>query len=57
MIFMNNSSFYKRIDTLEAIEAPSCTLEWLPPYNPDCNPIKHKWAEVKSIKKERSLFH
>ncbi|WP_223866392.1 transposase [Candidatus Enterovibrio escicola] len=57
MIFMNNSSLYKRIDTLEAIEAPSCTLEWLPPYNPDCNPIKHKWAEVKSIKKERSLFH
>ncbi|CAK0762002.1 hypothetical protein CCP3SC1_360035 [Gammaproteobacteria bacterium] len=26
-------------------------LEYLPPYSPDFNPIEHKWAQLKAIRK------
>ena len=29
-----------------------CTLEFLPPYSPDLNPIEHKWAHAKAIRKQ-----
>ncbi|PCS24237.1 transposase [Candidatus Enterovibrio escicola] len=41
---------------LEAIEARGCTLEWLPPYSLDLNPIEHKWADVKSIRRKECCF-
>ncbi|MFZ1494872.1 MAG: transposase, partial [Candidatus Competibacter denitrificans] len=28
------------------------TLEYLPPYSPDLNPIEHKWAQAKAIRKQ-----
>ncbi|WP_408646867.1 transposase [Xenorhabdus lircayensis] len=28
-----------------------CQLEWLPSYSPDLNPIEHKWAEAKAIRR------
>ncbi|WP_425347684.1 transposase [Spartinivicinus poritis] len=27
-------------------------LEYLPPYSPDLNPIEHKWAQAKAIRKQ-----
>ncbi|WP_353651679.1 hypothetical protein [Pseudoalteromonas sp. NBT06-2] len=29
------------------------TCEFLPPYNPDLNPIEQKWAHVKSIRRTK----
>lgn len=52
VIVMDNASFHKRSDTQEAIKQSGCVLEWMPPYSPDLNPIEHKWAEVKSIRRK-----
>ncbi|MDE1479733.1 transposase [Xenorhabdus bovienii] len=51
VIVMDNASFHKRNDTIKAIADHGCQLEWLPAYSPDLNPIEHKWAEVKAIRR------
>ena len=44
---MDNASFHKRTDIQEAIHGAGHTLEYLPPYSPDFNPIEHTWANIK----------
>jgi len=51
VIVMDNVSFHKRTDMIEAIELSGALLEFLPPYSPDLNPIEKKWAQVKAIRK------
>ncbi len=36
----------------EAIQQRGMTLEFLPPYSPDLNPIEHKWAQAKAIRRK-----
>ena len=52
VIVMDNASFHKRLDILEAIEQSGCILEFLPPYSPDLNPIESKWAQAKAIRRQ-----
>jgi transposase len=52
VIVMDNASFHKRDDIREAIEKAGSILEFLPPYSPDLNPIEHKWAQLKSIRRK-----
>ncbi|BBI93078.1 IS630 family transposase [Serratia symbiotica] len=52
VLFMDNVSFHKREDILQAIEKAGHQVEFLPPYSPDLNPIEHKWAQAKRKKKE-----
>ena len=52
VIVMDNASFHKRNDMIDAIEASHCIVEFLPPYSPDLNPIEHKWAQAKAIRKQ-----
>ena len=52
VIVMDNASFHKRNDILESIVANKCTVEFLPPYSPDLNPIERKWAQAKSRRKK-----
>ena len=52
VIVMDNATFHKRSDILEAIKASGCSTEFLPPYSPDLNPIEHKWAQAKSIRRK-----
>jgi transposase len=52
MIVMDNVAFHKRKDIVEAIENKGHIVEWLPPYSPDLNPIKHKWSQAKSLKRK-----
>ena len=52
VIVMDNATFHKRHDMLEAIEAHGCIAEFLPPYSPDLNPIEQKWAHVKSVRRK-----
>ncbi|OAJ32999.1 hypothetical protein A0O36_02813 [Piscirickettsiaceae bacterium NZ-RLO1] len=47
VIVMDNARFHKRSDMIEAIEEQGHTLEYLPSYSPDLNPIERKWAEAK----------
>ncbi|QGP53253.1 hypothetical protein PsalMR5_00659 [Piscirickettsia salmonis] len=52
VIVMDNARFHKRSDMIEAIEEQGHTLEYLPSYSPDLNPIERKWAEAKAIRRK-----
>ena len=52
VIVMDNATFHKRQDTQDLIAEAGQTLELLPPYSPDLNPIEPKWAQAKSIKRK-----
>ena len=51
VIVMDNASFHQRHDMLEAISANQCQAEFLPPDSPDLNPIEHKWAQAKAVRR------
>jgi len=48
VIVMDNASFHKRADMINAIHSEGAIVEFLPPYSPDLNPIENKWAQAKS---------
>ena len=52
VVIIDNVSFHKRTDILEAIENTGVTVEFLPAYSPDLNPIEKKWAQAKAIRKK-----
>jgi len=52
IVVMDNASFHKRSDMISAIKDAGHIPEYLPPYSPDLNPIEHKWAQVKSIRRK-----
>jgi len=52
VIVMDNATFHKRHDILEAIKEKSCIAEFLPSYSPDLNPIERKWAQAKAIRRK-----
>ncbi|WP_430228788.1 transposase [Nitrosomonas communis] len=49
VVVMDNATFHKRQDTQEAIQNAGHTLEYLPAYSPDLNPIEHKWAQAFAV--------
>lgn len=51
VIVMDNAPFHKRQDIEKAILSQGHTLEYLPSYSPDLNPIEHKWAQAKTIRR------
>lgn len=52
VIVMDNAAFHKRITTIELIEYSGHILLFLTPYSPDLNPIEHKWAQAKAIRRK-----
>jgi len=52
VIVMDNAAFHKTQDTRDQIEDAGHTLEYLPPYSPDLNPIEHKWAQSKNLRRK-----
>ena len=52
VIVMDNASFHKRNDIIQAIKKAGHTLEFLPTYSPDLNPIEKKWAQAKAIRRK-----
>lgn len=52
VIVLDNATFHKRSDALQAIQQQGHTVEFLPPYSPDLNPIEKKWAQAKSIRRK-----
>ncbi len=44
VVIMDNAAFHKKITTQEMIIQAGHTLEFLPAYSPELNPIEHKWA-------------
>lgn len=53
VIVMDNASFHKRKDIQDAIINSGHILEYMPAYSPDLNPIEHKWAQSKAIRKQK----
>ena len=54
VVVMDNASFHKRSDIRQAILEAGHVLEYLPPYSPDLNPIEHKWAQSKAVRKQKN---
>ncbi|GFN46483.1 transposase [Candidatus Regiella insecticola] len=52
VIVMDNVSFHKRQDIQHSIKNAGFTLEYLPVYSPDLNPIEHKWAQAKARRRK-----
>jgi len=52
VVVMDNATFHKGQDMMKALDKAGHTLLYLPPYSPDLNPIEHKWAEAKSIRRK-----
>ena len=42
VVIMDNATFHKSSKTKELLIEHGHTLEFLPPYSPDFNPIEHK---------------
>ena len=53
VVVMDNASFHKRQDTEQIFEEAGIVLEYLPTYSPDLNPIEHKWAQAKAIRRKQ----
>ena len=59
---MDNAAFHKRQDIQDIIAKAWHQLEYLPAYSPDLNPIEHKWAQSKVLRRKsqcsiESLFN
>lgn len=53
VLVMDNATFHKRADIRPLIEEAGHQLEYLPAYSPDLNPIEHKWAQSKAIRRQK----
>ena len=53
VLILDNASFHKGNLMQKAIAEAGHILLYLPPYSPDLNPIEHKWAQAKSIRRKR----
>ena len=52
VIVLDNATFHKNKDMQDYIREAGFILEYLPVYSPDLNPIEHKWAYAKSIRRK-----
>ncbi len=50
---MDNATFHKRSDTQALVKEAGFILEYLPTDSPDLNPIEHKWAQAKALRRSR----
>jgi transposase len=48
VVVMDNLACHKRSEVKIAIEKAGATLEYLPPYSPDLNPIENAFSKLKS---------
>ena len=53
IVVMDNAAFHKRKDIQETLDRAGHTLLYLPPYSPDLNPIEHKWAQAKAVRRRK----
>lgn len=49
VVFLDNLSVHKNAAAIEAILAAQATVEFLPPYSPDLNPIEQLWSKLKAL--------
>jgi len=49
VVIMDNLSPHKNVRTLALIEAVGASVQFLPPYSPDLNPIEMMWSKIKAL--------
>lgn len=49
VVVMDNLNIHKMPGVAELIASGGATVEYLPPYSPDFNPIEMLWSTVKSL--------
>ena len=54
VVVMDNAAFHKDKVMQQQLSLAGFTLEYLPPYSPDLNPIEQKWAQAKSIRRKNN---
>ena len=54
VVVMDNAAFHKDSVMQEQIKEAGHILVYLPPYSPDLNPIEHKWAQAKALRRKHS---
>ena len=54
VIVMDNATFHKNQVMINILKTAGHALEYLPPYSPDLNPIEHKWAQAKALRRKHS---
>jgi transposase len=54
ILVLDNAAFHKNKAMQDNIIKAGHTLEYLPPYSPDLNPIEHKWAQAKNLRRKYS---
>lgn len=52
VVVMDNASFHKSEETKLILEKSGHNLLYLPAYSPDFNPIEHKWAQAKKLRRK-----
>jgi transposase len=52
VIVLDNAAFHKSQTAQKALSEDGHTLLFLPPYSPDLNPIEHKWAQAKALRRK-----
>lgn len=52
VVVMDNAAFHKNKIIQENLQQTEHILEYLPPCSPDLNPIEHKWAQAKAIRRK-----
>lgn len=54
VVVMDNASFHKG-EALQLLKDCGHEVLWLPPYSPDLNPIEHKWAWIKGMRRKSGM--
>lgn len=52
VVVLDNATFHKGKEMIDALESLGHTVLYLPPYSPDLNPIEQKWAQAKSRRRK-----
>jgi transposase len=52
VVVLDNATFHKGKDMIDALENAGHAILYLPPYSPDLNPIEKKWAQAKAYRRK-----
>lgn len=55
IVLLDNVAFHKDPRVEEAIKATGATIDFIPPYSPDYNPIEMLWSFVKNILRQMEV--
>ena len=52
VVVIDNATFHQWDEMKESLEKAGHELLYLTPYSPDLNPVEHKWAQAKALRRK-----